>query len=126
MQKRSEMMSKLKILPLLLTMLFLIACQKATTPVSDICSITEPHTALEFGKYTVNIFGPNETVNPDIWEGPLCITNAGTQSTCVIDVSLIKKVSYNSDNGTLAVSIFSGSNAEDIQLDMDSCKLIKP
>ncbi len=120
------MMSRLKIFSLLFTMLFLVACQKATTPASDICSITEPHTSLKFGRYTVNLFGPNEAVNPDIWEGPICITNTGNQSTCAIDVSLIKAVTYNSDNGTLAVSIFSGSNAENIQLDMDSCKVIKP
>lgn len=120
------MMFKLNIFPLLFTMLFLVACQKAATPASDSCSITEPHTAFEFAKYTVNIFGPNEAVSPDIWEGPICITNTGNQSTCAIDVSLIKAVTYNSDNGTLEVSIFSGSNAEDIQLDMDSCNVIKP
>ena len=126
MSECREVRSIFKTVSLLFVILFLAACQKETIPVSDICSADKPHTVLEFGKYAVNVFGPNENVNPDIWEGPICITNTENQSACAIDVSLIKEITYNANNGKLAVVIFSGSNAENIQLDMDTCKIIKP
>lgn len=120
------MKSVLKTIFLLLPLLLLASCQKTASPAHAICSNQEPHTELVFGKYIVNLFGPNETVNPDMWEGPICITNKMNGSSCAIDISLVKEVTYSADSGNLVTIIQSGSNAERIRLDMDTCNIIKP
>lgn len=89
---------------------------------ATICDADVPHSTLEYNGYRVRLYGPNDTESPDIWEGPICITDTVRNSACIADLSLIKGVSFDHENNKLLVNVFSGSNEEYFSLSMDSCR----
>ena len=107
---------------LILGSIFFLSCQKYSDSVVNLCEIDAPYSIQEYAGYQVKIYGPNDLESPDIWEGPICITDTTKNSTCSTELSLIKEVRFDSENNKLIVNVFSGSNQESISLSMENCR----
>ena len=105
--------------------LSLASCESFKYEGQNSCTQSGNHTTIDFQKYRVMLFGPNDEHKPDIWEGPVCIENKKNGSVCAKDLSLIKEVKLDEVSGDLILSAFSGSNDQRIHLDMDSCKIVQ-
>lgn len=95
----------------------------ATDINGDLCRTKAAFTKQDVGHFTVKIFEPNHKQNPDIWQGPLCIINKTTKKKCGFDLSLIKGVTISKDGKSIEVGVFSGSNAWDYRIELESCHI---
>jgi len=107
----------------LMTFLFVAACseQRVVSVNSHLCKSEMPFTRIEAGEYVIKIFEPNSKTNPDIWQGPLCLSHEKSGSVCGFDLSLIKSVTPDSKNKYIDVDVFSGSNSWSYRIELDSC-----
>jgi len=88
---------------------------------SHLCKSELPFTKLEAGAFTIKIFEPNDAIHPDVWQGPLCISNAKTGSICGFDLSLIKSVTPDRNNSYIDVGVFSSSSSWSYKIELGAC-----
>ncbi|MET1257376.1 hypothetical protein [Aliikangiella maris] len=75
--------------------------------------------------YDIKIFNPNDSVKPDIWEGPICFQQLSSGNECIADYSLIKAVRIIKGLSVAEIDVFSGSNNTLKKISLDSCKGIE-
>lgn len=85
------------------------------------CDREISHTLMSSHDFDVFIYSPDSLTNPEIWEGPICIENRQIGSSCVFSESLVREVKFH-DNESLSVTTFSGSNAFNWIVQMESCQ----
>lgn len=93
---------------------------------NQLCDSAAPYTALDVGDYRVKILEPNDLQRPDIWQGPICVTNKINNVECGFDLSLVKRVAPAADGNALDVAVFSGSNARTVRITLATCKMTDP
>ena len=100
------------------------AVSKSVNVDSHYCQLTKDHTLLTVGAYTIKIFEPNDLKNPDVWQGPICVTSESSNVNCGFDLSLIKRVTPSADMQQIEVAVFSGSNSRTAKISLATCRLI--
>ncbi len=100
-----------------------IAQNQASDEQNQACHIEGQYTTIEVDDYQIKIFNPNDLAKPDIWEGPICITNSKKNLGCSVDISLIKSVTVSQDKNILLVNQFTGSNESVVQILLENCEL---
>jgi len=91
----------------------------------DLCHSSAHYTELKSEKYNLKIFSPDNSIHPEIWQGPVCVTNISSNRQCGVELSLIKAVKILPDNKFFIVEVFSGSNAGIIKVNLKNCKIEK-
>lgn len=90
---------------------------------SRYCQLTKDHTLLTVGPYTIKIFEPDSLKNPEVWQGPLCVTSELSNVNCGFDLSLIKSVTPVADMTEIEVVTFSGSNRGTASISLANCQV---
>ncbi|MDH5180162.1 MAG: hypothetical protein OEZ39_16005 [Gammaproteobacteria bacterium] len=98
---------------------------RAEAGAAHVCQTTADYTAHETEDHTIRVYDPNRKKDPDIWQGPVCITNKKTGKTCGYDLSLIKQYEVQRDKGYILVETFSGSNTALYRVEIATCGLEK-
>lgn len=116
---------------LTLTVLALVGCSdsqphntdKAVKVNSQLCQSKMDFTASVVGPYTIKIFEPNDSKNPDIWQGPVCIQSETKKVECGFELSLIKSVTPTTDMNSIDIVVFSGSNSHTARITLANCEI---
>ena len=119
------------LLPLLIVLLLsLLACsdevstKNSTAPnTALLCETALPFTQLDVKGFTIRIFEPDDEKQPTVWQGPVCIMHKQSGKQCGFDLSLVKGVSPSRDKNYITVGVFSGSNAHDVRIRLDNCRI---
>ena len=118
-----------KLLATCLSLMLMAGCSgppsepRAVNVDAQLCQSTKPYTTFIVGSYTVKIFEPNDSSNPDVWQGPLCISSESNKVNCGFDLSLIKSVKPTADTKALEVVVFSGSNSRTATISLANCQV---
>ena len=118
-----------KLLATCLSLMLMAGCSgppsepRAVNVNNHLCQSTKPYTAFTVGSYTVKIFEPNDSSNPDVWQGPLCISSESKKVNCGFDLSLIKSVKPTADMKAIEVVVFSGSNSRTATIPLANCQV---
>ncbi len=91
----------------------------------DLCHSSVRYTELKSEKYNLKIFNPDNLTHPEIWQGPVCVTDISSNKQCGVELSLIKSVKILPDSKIFIVEVFSGSNAETVKVSLENCKIEK-
>ncbi len=92
---------------------------------ADLCHSSARYTELKSKVYSIKIFNPDNPTYPEIWQGPVCVTNILNSSQCGVELSLIKAVKILPDSKVFIAEVFSGSNAETIRVNLENCEIKK-
>ena len=90
---------------------------------NHLCQSTKEYTAFAAGSYTIKIFEPNDSRNPDIWQGPVCISSEPNKVNCGFDLSLVKSVKPTVDMKEIEVVVFSGSSSHTVRIVLANCQV---
>ena len=90
---------------------------------THLCQSAKEYTSSAVGPYTIKIFEPNDSKNPDIWQGPVCISSEANKVNCGFDLSLVKSVKPTENMKELEVVVFSGSNSHTVRIELGSCQV---
>lgn len=90
---------------------------------SQLCKSGMDFTSSVIGHYTIKIFQPNDSKNPDIWQGPVCIESETRKVHCGFDLSLVKSVKPAGDMKSMDVVVFSGSNSHTARITLATCEI---
>ena len=110
----------MKLTACIFALLLIGSCaSNATKP--EICDSELSHSTIENQLFKVYIYNPNVSLNPDIWEGPICVQRRSDNSTCHFSQSLIKLIEFQNSE-ELSITVFSGSNSTSWSLNLNTCK----
>jgi hypothetical protein len=89
----------------------------------QLCQSKMDFTSSVVGPYTIKIFEPNDSKNPDIWQGPVCIQSETKAVECGFELSLIKSVKPAVDLISIDIVVFSGSNSRTARIALANCEI---
>lgn len=88
------------------------------------CGVDDSYSQQDVAAYRVQVFGPNQAVKPDLWQGPVCITQRQQGTYCLIDLSLIKGWQVAPDPQWMVFDVFSGSEQQSVRVYLPTCETL--
>ena len=107
---------------LLVAVLSSVSCANIKKPENEKCALAGDASTFTASSYTLYLYGPNDELNPDIWEGPVCIERQTNFEVCELDISLIKGVEIDAAGG-LQLKTFSGSVEQVFNVNVKQCSV---